>query len=273
MLTSLSETLLVIFNIACFAMFGVALFETLRMAPASRAPLFRQTALWLVPLFILAFFIFVTAAVVAPSASMRDWLSHAIGTILDAAVIFFFAVAGLNLYRRAQEGNTYFQSPEYSRLSKQRIILEILGFIAATQFITAALFYVYPPKSTATLSELFPVNDLPALAAVAVVLLVLVKAAICEEVMFRLFLFSGLLLWAGERPGRLVVAVVFPAALWAMGHAGVIEDDWVKLLQIFLSGLLLAAAYLRLGFRACIYVHLGLNLGMILLAPLLMPPD
>ncbi|MFH0794162.1 MAG: CPBP family intramembrane glutamic endopeptidase [bacterium] len=267
-MTPLSETLLVIFNIACFSLFGVAVFETLRLDAASRESLFRRTFQWLVPFVVLLIVVIFSAIAVSPPESRIKWIAQITAIFFDAAAIFFFAVAGQVFYRRAQDEETFLQPEEESGISRGRRIAETLGLIALCQVISVVLFRIFPTKTTHLFSDVFPLQDLPPLIGVTLLMAILAKAAVFEEVMFRLFLFSGLILWAGERRGRFALAFVFPAILWAMGHAGVFEEDFVKLLQIFLIGLLLSATYLRLGFRACLWVHIGFNLTLPITAQL-----
>ncbi|MFH0793197.1 MAG: hypothetical protein V2A74_04110, partial [bacterium] len=113
-MTPLSETLLAIFNIACFSLFGVAVFETLRLDAASRESLFRRTFQWLVPLVVLVMVVMFSAIAVSPPQSQIKWISQIIGIFFDAAAIFFFAVAGQVFYRRAQLEKTFFQPEEES---------------------------------------------------------------------------------------------------------------------------------------------------------------
>ena len=85
-------------------------------------------------------------------------------------------------------------------------------------------------------------------------------AAIMEEVLFRLFWLTFFLWLLRRVPGRQWVSISLVSAMWALGHTGVIEPPWVKLLQIFVVGLVVGHVYLRAGTEGSVLVHLSLNL-------------
>ncbi|MCX7014349.1 MAG: hypothetical protein NTW86_17660 [Candidatus Sumerlaeota bacterium] len=66
-------------------------------------------------------------------------------------------------------------------------------------------------------------------------------------------------------------AAVLASAAWALGHAGLLVPGWAKFLQIFAAGLLLGWVQRRWGVALAIAVHLSLNVGVFLYAPLLAP--
>ena len=84
--------------------------------------------------------------------------------------------------------------------------------------------------------------------------------AVMEELIFRLFWLTFLLGSLRRFRWRGPVSIVLTSAVWALGHAGVVEPPWVKLVQISVIGLLLGYVYLRTGIEGAIATHLSLNL-------------
>ncbi|MCB2155115.1 CPBP family intramembrane metalloprotease [bacterium] len=96
------------------------------------------------------------------------------------------------------------------------------------------------------------------------VILALLAAPI-EELIFRGAL-QGLLERICARFGWPAwLAVVAAAALWALGHAGMVTPDGIKEGQILAIGLMLGFARRRFGLEGAIAIHLGLNMWTLLM--------
>ncbi|MBX3730466.1 MAG: CPBP family intramembrane metalloprotease, partial [Candidatus Sumerlaeia bacterium] len=94
---------------------------------------------------------------------------------------------------------------------------------------------------------------------------VAVVAALVEEVVFRLGL-QGVLEAFGRRIGlpagmAAAGAIVGASVLFALGHAGMVEPDGLKELQIFFVGVVLGTLKWRYGLWSCVVAHLVLNLA------------
>ncbi|QNN23695.1 CPBP family intramembrane metalloprotease [Planctomycetales bacterium ZRK34] len=100
---------------------------------------------------------------------------------------------------------------------------------------------------------------------------VVVVAALVEELMYRLgiqnFLGHHLKDLFGSHNAQMGynTAIVLTAALWAAAHTGILEPDWVKLVQIFPLGLALGYLYRRAGAEACMTTHAAFNFIMVFL--------
>lgn len=90
-------------------------------------------------------------------------------------------------------------------------------------------------------------------------LLSVLLAAPVEEVIFRLGLQSRLERWAGGRGWSPLVPIVMTSFLWTLGHAGIVEPQGVKELQIFLLGVLFGWGRRRWGLAGAILAHGMLN--------------
>ena len=88
-----------------------------------------------------------------------------------------------------------------------------------------------------------------------------VYAALVEELVFRGALLGFLLRVGRERRWVVLASSVVTSLTWALLHLSVTDMPLVKLTQIFLIGLGLAAIARRWGIEAAILAHLGLNLA------------
>ncbi len=103
--------------------------------------------------------------------------------------------------------------------------------------------------------------------AFAFLLIALTATVLAEELTFRLGIPNYLAGLFGWRDGRYWIAIALSSALWAAGHIGILDPDWVKLGQIFPAGLLLGWLFLRFGFEASVTAHAVLNLVMPFVTP------
>jgi membrane protease YdiL (CAAX protease family) len=89
---------------------------------------------------------------------------------------------------------------------------------------------------------------------------VMLAFAFGEELLFRLGLQNYLALRFRLAGRRYWIAVVITAAVWALGHANVLQPEWVKLVQIFAFGVPLGFLMRRYGVESCIAAHGAFNL-------------
>ncbi|MCC6740059.1 MAG: CPBP family intramembrane metalloprotease [Planctomycetia bacterium] len=115
-----------------------------------------------------------------------------------------------------------------------------------------------PAPGTEDLAAIFAGN-------VPLVLAFGLAAAIWEEVFVRLFLLNGLRWVFRSARGGTVAAVVVSSAIWAAGHAGTMNPELVKFLQVFPIGLLFSLVYLRRGAETTLAAHAAFNAGILFL--------
>ncbi len=90
-------------------------------------------------------------------------------------------------------------------------------------------------------------------------LLVVVAISFSEEIVFRLGLQNGLTyVWRDSRYGH-HWAVLATSAFWSIAHIGSLQPDWVKLVQVFVFGLVLGQMNRRFGVLPCIVTHVLFN--------------
>jgi membrane protease YdiL (CAAX protease family) len=132
------------------------------------------------------------------------------------------------------------------------------GFLVYTALLFAATRPRVSPvlqKAMQTWEGLMKQSSSPVLAAVLVSLI-----AVKEEVTYRLFMQTQLEWWMRGREHAGALAILVTSTLWTLGHAGALEPNWVKFVQIFPMGIVLGIMRRRWGLAPCMLAHLVLNL-------------
>jgi membrane protease YdiL (CAAX protease family) len=101
-----------------------------------------------------------------------------------------------------------------------------------------------------------------------VILFVMLKG-FGEEIVYRLGVQNFLAQRLGLTRGYYWIAILITATAWTIGHAGILNPEWVKLAQVFPMGLLLGTLCKRYGVESSILAHVLFNVVM-LFAPLLL---
>ena len=106
--------------------------------------------------------------------------------------------------------------------------------------------------------------------------LLVTVAAINEEILFRTFLLGvflslfqlpGTAAQSVTRPGlaACALAILATSLFWALPHAGMVQPEWWKMLQVSGLGIILGILGLRRGPAATIVAHITFNLAAVLL--------
>ena len=98
--------------------------------------------------------------------------------------------------------------------------------------------------------------------------LMLTGVTVVEELTFRLAIqnqLARLFAWTGH---KYWLSILLTSLLWTFLHAGAIDPDWVKFVQVFPMGLVLGWMFRRFGIESCIAVHVLFNLA----APIVLWP-
>lgn len=96
-------------------------------------------------------------------------------------------------------------------------------------------------------------------------LLALACVSIVEELTFRLAIQNQLARMFKWVNGKYWLAIVVTTLLWTFVHAGAINPDWVKFLQVFPLGLALGWMARKHGIESCLAAHALLNVTLVLL--------
>lgn len=133
---------------------------------------------------------------------------------------------------------------------------------AAWSVYTMLLFAATNPEVTDVAKRQF--GETPSQAWDVVVAMIAVSvAALAEELVYRLGIQNFLARVLGWWDHRYWLVILLSATLWSIGHVGVLDPIWVKLVQIFPAGLALGWIARKHGIEACVLGHVVFNLGAI----------
>ena len=89
---------------------------------------------------------------------------------------------------------------------------------------------------------------------------VVIAFAVGEELVFRLGLQNYLALRLGLQGRKYWIPVAITTVVWTIGHANMLDPEWVKLVQIFALGIPLGFLFRRFGLESCILAHAAFNI-------------
>lgn len=163
-------------------------------------------------------------------------------------------------------GNT----SSFDTINKQNYIVSIIGVVVGAILYTVVLFELTSPDVSETLRKLIKtqhaksgISDEPSV----LVALVMIVAAIGEEITFRLGIQNYLAKQLKLNEDNYWVPVVLTSVLWSIAHANSLEPEWVKFVQIFPMGIVLGFLFKRYGLESCILAHGLFNLSMMFIGP------
>jgi len=149
---------------------------------------------------------------------------------------------------------------------------DILIVVAASAVYSTVLFLLTEPHVTETVKRIFgargDITNVDTFTALTVV--VVLAYAFAEEIFFRLGIQNFLAHYLGWQGRRYWAAIAMTSLLWTLGHAGVLDPNWVKLVQVYPMGLALGWLFRRHGVEACILAHGLFNIVMTGLSPFLL---
>lgn len=191
---------------------------------------------------------------------------------LVAFRIYAFTVVGLLFARRLNDAHfeaspsrfTVGQQTSYGVFvpSRGAIVYALLAVVFMLLYSTI-LFQL----SDAKIGLAFQGKANPSIEISPVIILAVAGMGFAEEITFRLCLQNGLThLWRSSTYGH-YWAVLGTSALWSIGHVGAVDPDWVKIIQIFVFGLILGQMNRRFGVVPCMITHALFNVAMVLLTP------
>lgn len=162
-----------------------------------------------------------------------------------------------------EEANGVVTHPGHSGADLRTKVIWVAVLVLAWLGYSKLLFWLTSPEMAEPLQEMLNALDASqSMELTAASALAVSAMAIAEELIFRLGiqnLLVRLFNWQGR---QYWIAVVLTSLLWTIGHTGVLEPDWVKLLQVFPAGLALGWMFRKHGIECCIAAHLLFNLIM-----------
>lgn len=187
---------------------------------------------------------------------LRSAASSLMSVVFTAFGFVFFALAGEGECSRAPagEGRSFLWFLRSSFLTRQTAWNIFLGYVLACGMLgLQALLFYFGEQYCGVWQEQQGITSFstalwPWLAA----LMLAFRAALTEEVVFRVFLLN----WITNRTGNMVIAVVVSSLVWGFGHAGYqIYPMWFRGVEVSVIGLLLAWVYLRAGLVPVLVAH------------------
>ena len=132
---------------------------------------------------------------------------------------------------------------------------------AAWSVYTVLLFEAADPQATDLAQAQF--GETPSGAwDVLVAMIALSVVALAEELVYRLGIQNYLARVLGWWDHRYWLVILLSATVWSIGHVGVLDPQWVKLVQIFPAGLALGWLARKHGIEACVFGHVVFNIGV-----------
>jgi membrane protease YdiL (CAAX protease family) len=174
-------------------------------------------------------------------------------------------LAGLSIPDPTAPGRLTAATPEVD--IRKALLSTVLGTFTAILYSLLLFYFFQSLLLESFLSSGGTVNDLEQYTFPLTVYVFVFAAAFVEEIIFRLGIQNALIRLLHLRQGWYWIAIVLTAALWTMGHAGVLSQDWLKFLQVFPVGLMLGWLNLKFGVESSILTHGLLNIFMVLLLP------
>jgi membrane protease YdiL (CAAX protease family) len=150
------------------------------------------------------------------------------------------------------------------------MLLWVPAIVAGAVAFSWVLFTLVPTRMSDAMRELLessvsnaPVSTEPSLVAA----LVMLEFALAEEITFRLGIQNFLARVFGLGGSRYWLAILCSTVLWSAAHAGMLEPDRVKFVQVAPLGIALGCLARRYGVESSIVAHAAFNLIMMFLAP------
>jgi membrane protease YdiL (CAAX protease family) len=186
----------------------------------------------------------------------RSAASTLMSVVFTAFGFVFFALAGEGECSRssAGKGRSFLWFLRSSFLTRQTAGKIFLGYVLACGMLgLQALLFFFGEQYCGVWQEQQGITSFstalwPWLAA----LMLAFRAALTEEVVFRVFLLN----WIANRTGNTILAVIVSSLVWGFGHAGYqIYPMWFRGVEVSVIGLLLAWVYLRAGLVPVLVAH------------------
>ena len=90
-----------------------------------------------------------------------------------------------------------------------------------------------------------------------------ISFAFIEEITFRLGIQNIIVANFGWFKENYWWAIFTSSVLWTLAHVGVLEPNWVKMVQIFPIGLAFGWLFRKYGVESCMIAHIVFNVVLI----------
>jgi hypothetical protein len=147
--------------------------------------------------------------------------------------------------------------------SKNEMIVAALITATAGILFSIVLFWLTSPKMSQLAQEQFGGSDLT-LSNIPLALSAFLTFAFAEELVFRLGIQNFLAKQFNWQGHKYWLAILITTSLWTLGHVGVLEPGWVKMVQIFPVGIGFGWLFKRYGVESTIIAHSLFNVVLMI---------
>lgn len=151
--------------------------------------------------------------------------------------------------------------------SIHKMLFSSLTVAAGGILFSVLLFLAFKPTLSSLAQERF--NQELTIESLPFSMLLVLSFAFAEEIIFRLGiqnLFAKHFGWQGKRYWW---AIILTTIIWTMGHVGVLDPNWVKMVQVFPVGLALGWLFRKYGTESAIIAHSVFNVVLLFASEML----
>lgn len=148
----------------------------------------------------------------------------------------------------------------------KRYFADITVVVLGSVIFSSILFLLTSPQISSLAKQYLGINsgDPSANDITFLSVLLVLEFAFAEELVFRLGIQNFLAKSFGWFGDKYWIAILITTTLWTLGHAGIVDPDWVKLVQVFPIGIALGWLFKKYGVESSIIAHMVFNLAMLI---------
>lgn len=123
---------------------------------------------------------------------------------------------------------------------------------------TFVWFEIFPPEPTELALATSPEGN-GLMVYIYTFFMASILAPVQEEILYRHFAMGLFYKWFGRSKAAVILNITVTALLFAVAHAGVVTEDWIKIVQIFPAGLAFGWVNHKKGLEHSILAHTAFN--------------
>jgi membrane protease YdiL (CAAX protease family) len=154
-------------------------------------------------------------------------------------------------------------------INVKQYLSSTLLVVTGSVLFSVLLFSFTSPAITDELREFSGVAPSASLVNILVSTIAVLELAFVEEIVFRLGIQTYIIKYFDWYGNKYWLAIAVTSGIWTLGHLGVLDPNWVKLVQVFPIGLAFGWLFYKYGAESSILAHGLLNVIMVLLTPVL----
>ncbi|MCK4666785.1 CPBP family intramembrane metalloprotease [Candidatus Dependentiae bacterium] len=191
-----------------------------------------------------------------------------VSLLFSSALIYFYTTSGTNISRNLKIPTFPYISNELDTIGKKKEfnIGVIVDILCAIIFLLGFTYLLFKAADTTVSPTIKKISDQMLKKAIiigkvdAYIYMFLIIAAFKEEIFFRLFIQRFLMNLFKNQSIGLWFGILTTSIIWSIGHYGLLQPGWVKLVQIFIFGIVLGVISHRRGISSAIAIHVIFNI-------------